>query len=84
MDTALKIRKHLTPPSGIRAAYGSHEMRREVRREVSERVATRVIEQAFAEGVARTTRTTPEAVGAHVRAKGWQPRYLPFEKVVSS
>jgi malic enzyme len=47
-------------------------------------VATRVIEQAFAEGVARTTRTTPEAVGAHVRAKGWQPRYLPFEKVVSS
>jgi hypothetical protein len=38
MDTALKIRKHLTPPSGIRAAYGSQEMRREIRREVSERV----------------------------------------------
>jgi len=41
MDTALKIRKHLTPPSGIRAAYGSQEMRREIRREVSERVTLR-------------------------------------------
>jgi len=39
MDTALKIRKHLTPPSGMRAAFGVvQEMRREIRREVSERV----------------------------------------------
>jgi malate dehydrogenase (oxaloacetate-decarboxylating) len=47
-------------------------------------VATRVIEQAFAEGVARTKKTTPAAVGAYVRAKAWQPRYLPFEKVIPS
>ena len=53
-------------------------------REVSERVATRVIEQAFAEGVARTTRMTPATAGAEVRAKMWRPRYVPFEKVVSS
>ncbi len=53
-------------------------------REVSERVATRVIEQAFAEGVARTTRTTPASVAAHVRSKAWLPRYLPFEKVIPS
>jgi len=38
MDTAAKIRKHLTPPSGIRASVGPSEMRREIRREVSERV----------------------------------------------
>jgi hypothetical protein len=38
MDTALKIRKHLTPPSGMRATFGIDEMRREIRREVSERV----------------------------------------------
>jgi hypothetical protein len=37
MDSALKIRKHLTPPSGMRAAF--HDLRREVRREVSERVS---------------------------------------------
>ena len=53
-------------------------------REVSERVATRVIEQAFDEGVARTTRLTPASVAAHVRAKAWLPRYLPFEKVIPS
>jgi hypothetical protein len=39
MDTAFKIRKHLTPPRGMRAAFGAQELRREVRREVSERVA---------------------------------------------
>jgi malate dehydrogenase (oxaloacetate-decarboxylating) len=50
-------------------------------REVSERVATRVVEQAFDDGVARTTTTTSASAGAHVRAKGWNPRYLPFEKV---
>jgi len=38
METALKIRKHLTPPRGMRAPVGNHEMRREMRREVSERV----------------------------------------------
>ena len=53
-------------------------------REVSERVATRVIEQAFDEGVARTTRMTPASVAAQVRAKAWLPRYLPFEKVIPS
>jgi malate dehydrogenase (oxaloacetate-decarboxylating) len=53
-------------------------------RAVSERVATRVIEQAFDEGVARTTRMTPASAGAEVRAKVWRPRYVPFEKVVSS
>jgi PilZ domain len=38
MDTALKIRKHLTPLSGMRAAVAGGDSRREVRREVSERV----------------------------------------------
>jgi malate dehydrogenase (oxaloacetate-decarboxylating) len=53
-------------------------------RDVSAHVATRVIEQAFDDGVARTTKLTRATAGAHVRAKAWQPRYLPFEKVVSS
>jgi malate dehydrogenase (oxaloacetate-decarboxylating) len=48
--------------------------------EVSERVATRVIEQAFADGVARTTTVTPATAAAHVKAKAWHPRYLPFER----
>ncbi len=39
MDSALKIRKHLTPSHGMRAAGVAVEMRREVRREVSERVS---------------------------------------------
>jgi hypothetical protein len=41
MDESLKIRKHLTPPRGLRAAAGVPDMRREVRREVSERVTLR-------------------------------------------
>ncbi|HEY3820963.1 MAG TPA: NAD-dependent malic enzyme [Polyangiaceae bacterium] len=53
-------------------------------REVSVHVATRVAEQAFDDGVARTTKTTRAAAGAHVRAKAWQPSYLPFEKVIPS
>ena len=53
-------------------------------RDVSVRVATRVIEQAFAEGVARTTRTTAATVGEYVRSKAWRPQYLPFDKVLSS
>jgi malate dehydrogenase (oxaloacetate-decarboxylating) len=52
-------------------------------RDVSERVATRVIEQAFADGVARTTKMTPESAAAHVKAKAWRPRYLPYDKIVS-
>ena len=50
-------------------------------REVSERVATRVLQQAFDDGVARTTKTTRAAAADHVRAKAWHPTYLPFEKV---
>jgi malate dehydrogenase (oxaloacetate-decarboxylating) len=49
-------------------------------REVSAHVATRVIEQAFDDGVARTTKMTRASAGNHVRTKAWQPRYLPFEK----
>lgn len=44
MDTTAKIRKHLTPSSGMRAAFGSldsRDSRREIRREVSERVTLR-------------------------------------------
>jgi malate dehydrogenase (oxaloacetate-decarboxylating) len=52
--------------------------------EVSHHVATRVVEQAFDDGVARTTKTTRERAAAHVRAKAWRPRYLPFERVSSS
>jgi malate dehydrogenase (oxaloacetate-decarboxylating) len=48
-------------------------------REVSQLVATRVIEQAFDDGVARTTKFTRAAAGAHVRAKAWRPQYLPYE-----
>jgi malate dehydrogenase (oxaloacetate-decarboxylating) len=47
-------------------------------REVSLRVATRVIEQAFADGVARTKKFPRDGAEAHVRAKMWEPKYLPF------
>jgi malate dehydrogenase (oxaloacetate-decarboxylating) len=56
----------------------------EAMREVSTVVATRVIEQAFDDGVARTKKFTRDRAADHVRAKAWTPRYLPFEKVVSS
>jgi malate dehydrogenase (oxaloacetate-decarboxylating) len=46
--------------------------------EVSIRVATRVIAQAFADGVARTEKFTPESAEAYVRRHFWRPRYLPF------
>jgi malate dehydrogenase (oxaloacetate-decarboxylating) len=49
-------------------------------RDVSRHVATRVIEQAFRDGVARTTKFTASGAAAHVRAKMWTPRYLPFVK----
>ncbi len=44
MDAASKIRKHLTPPRGLRASSGSLDLRREVRREVSERVTLKALE----------------------------------------
>jgi malate dehydrogenase (oxaloacetate-decarboxylating) len=47
-------------------------------RDVSRHVATRVIEQAFQDGVARTTKFTASGAAAHVSAKMWTPRYLPF------
>jgi malate dehydrogenase (oxaloacetate-decarboxylating) len=46
--------------------------------QVSVAVATRVLRKAFAEGVARTKKTTPEDAERYVRAKFWHPRYLPF------
>lgn len=46
--------------------------------EVSIRVATRVIAQAFADGVARTEKLTPETAESYVRRHFWRPRYLPF------
>lgn len=52
-------------------------------RDVSLHVATRVVEQAFDDGVARTTVFTRNEAAARVRASGWQPRYLPFEKLHS-
>jgi malate dehydrogenase (oxaloacetate-decarboxylating) len=49
-------------------------------RDVSQRVATRVAEQAFDDGVAKTKKFTRERAAAHVAAKFWRPRYLPFER----
>jgi malate dehydrogenase (oxaloacetate-decarboxylating) len=48
--------------------------------EVSIRVAAAVIRQAFADGVATSTKVTPETAEAHVREKFWRPEYLPFRK----
>ncbi len=47
---------------------------------VSRRVATRVLQQAFDEGVARTTKTTRDGAEAYVHAKFWRAAYLPFLK----
>jgi malate dehydrogenase (oxaloacetate-decarboxylating) len=49
-------------------------------REVSMRVAARVIRRAFADGVARSTKVSPDSAEAYVRAKAWQAKYLPFER----
>ena len=49
-------------------------------REVSLRVAARVIGRAFADGVARSTKVTPETAEAYVRERAWQATYLPFER----
>jgi hypothetical protein len=46
MDASLKIRKHLTPPRGMRSAADPADMRRERRREVSERVTLREVTSA--------------------------------------
>jgi malate dehydrogenase (oxaloacetate-decarboxylating) len=50
-------------------------------RQVSVEVATRVILQAFADGVARTSKVTREGVDDYVRKKAWSARYLPFRRV---
>ncbi|HEX3769428.1 MAG TPA: NAD-dependent malic enzyme [Polyangiaceae bacterium] len=53
-------------------------------RAVSQRVATRVIQQAFDEGVARTTKIRRENADAYVREKFWRPGYLPFVRASDS
>jgi malate dehydrogenase (oxaloacetate-decarboxylating) len=47
-------------------------------REVSLVVATRVVQQAFSDGVARTTKVTPDRAAEYVRSKAWKAGYLPF------
>lgn len=49
-------------------------------REVSVLVAARVIREAFADGVARTKKVTPEGALDYVRAKAWKAKYLPFRR----
>ncbi|MGK3960578.1 NAD-dependent malic enzyme [Sorangium sp. So ce118] len=46
--------------------------------EVSTRVAIAVIRAAFAEGVATSAKLDPASAEDHVKARFWQPRYLPF------
>jgi malate dehydrogenase (oxaloacetate-decarboxylating) len=47
-------------------------------RAVSIEVASRVLEQAFADGVARTTKVKPGDARAYVERKAWNAKYLPF------
>jgi malate dehydrogenase (oxaloacetate-decarboxylating) len=47
-------------------------------RDVSRHVATRVAERAFDDGVARTKKFDRAGAAEHVRARMWEPRYLPF------
>lgn len=49
-------------------------------RKVSLEVATRVIQRAFVDGVARSTKVTPDTAADYVRKKAWHARYLPFER----
>ncbi len=49
-------------------------------RSVSVEVATRVIKRAFADGVARSNKVTPETAAAYVKEKAWKAAYLPFER----
>ncbi|XYH94156.1 NAD-dependent malic enzyme [Sorangium sp. So ce1128] len=46
--------------------------------EVSTRVAIAVIRAAFADGVATSAKLDPASAEEHVKARFWQPRYLPF------
>ncbi|MGK3986940.1 NAD-dependent malic enzyme [Sorangium sp. So ce136] len=46
--------------------------------EVSTRVAIAVIRAAFADGVATSAKLDPASAEDHVKARFWQPRYLPF------
>ncbi|CAN5410189.1 NAD-dependent malic enzyme [soil metagenome] len=47
-------------------------------REVAVHVAARVIVQAFADGVAQSSKVAPENALSYVRSKMWQAKYLPF------
>ena len=49
-------------------------------RDVSLVVAARVIQRAFADGVARSKKVTPETALDYVKKKAWKARYLPFER----
>ncbi len=49
-------------------------------REVSMRVAACVIRRAFADGVARSTKVTPDSAEQYVRERAWQATYLPFDR----
>ncbi len=40
-----------------------------------------MIRQAFADGVATSTKVRPETAEDYVRAKSWEPRYLPMTRV---
>jgi malate dehydrogenase (oxaloacetate-decarboxylating) len=53
-------------------------------RAVSVEVAARVLQQAFADGVARTTKVKPEDALANVRKKAWNARYIPFERALGA
>jgi malate dehydrogenase (oxaloacetate-decarboxylating) len=49
-------------------------------RDVSIAVAARVIQRAFADGVARSNKVTPDTALEYVKTKAWTARYLPFER----
>jgi malate dehydrogenase (oxaloacetate-decarboxylating) len=49
-------------------------------RTVSRHVATRVIQQAFDDGVARSSALTREGAADYVARMQWSPTYLPFDK----
>jgi len=53
-------------------------------REANLEVATRVIKRAFADGVARSTKVTPDTAAEYVRKKAWKARYLPFVRASES
>jgi malate dehydrogenase (oxaloacetate-decarboxylating) len=53
-------------------------------RDVSLVVAARVIERAFADGVARSKKVTPDDATEYVKRKAWKARYLPFESAAAA